>query len=415
MRLSILLLVFCIPSLLTAQRYAEVYQSAMQAREQGDTTGFLRKMQEADSLRPLHPVILFRLGTAYILNSEWDAGMERLKHSLMLNASMPVQEEPDLAVLRDQPAYQSLLAFRDSLLKPVVHSEVAFSIHERDLHIEGIAFDPVDRRWYAGSVHKRKIITWDASGEVQDFTGSAENGLMSVMGMDVDPQRRILWVTSVPSREMIDHKVKMPAFIRAYDLTTGEIISSHSPSDTLDHWFGDLQVSSDGDVFITDSSTNRIYLIRNGTISVWLDLSDTVGNIQGIALREDDLVVTDYLSSLFIVNLDDRQITAVSNPYHELILKGADGIYAHGSTLLLTINGQVPNRLIRLYMEGDSISHYEILDRNHPEFGEPTLGTVVGDVFYYVGNSSWGAYDQDGTMNESELPVIRILKADLRE
>ena len=38
----------------------------------------------------------------------------------------------------------------------------------------------------------------------------------------------------------------------------------------------------------------------------------------------------------------------------------------------------------------------EVLIANHPLFDEPTLGTVVGEAFYFVANSHWNRFDHEG-------------------
>jgi hypothetical protein len=63
---------------------------------------------------------------------------------------------------------------------------------------------------------------------------------------------------------------------------------------------------------------------------------------------------------------------------------------------------------------GLSITGSRTLARNLPEFDEPTLGTVVGDDFYFIANSHWNRFDRnnnlpDGLSNPLILKVPLLL------
>src|SRR4051812_9537514 len=68
---------------------------------------------------------------------------------------------------------------------PPRHAEVAFTINEKDLIPEGIAYDPAQKEFYVGSILKRKIVRIDSSGRASDFTSEGQDGLFKVLGMTV--------------------------------------------------------------------------------------------------------------------------------------------------------------------------------------------------------------------------------------
>lgn len=399
-------------SLIAQANYAELYEAGMEARESGDIVKYLDNISQANDLRPLHPAITFRLGTALICNKQMAEGINMLVKSLMLNARQPLEEDTDLTELRQMPAYSDLLSFRDSLLIPIVSGEVFITIPERDLHIEGLAYDPVSGEWYFGSVHKRKIVKRSEIGDLTTFKEFKEDGLMAVMDLEIDSQRRILWVSSVPAREMMDYSDKSETAIFSYDLSTGSFIAKYQPDDTLEHWFGDLALDSDGSVYISDSFTNNIYQIIDDRIELWIEGRNTFGNLQGIDVSDNVVVVSDYLNTLYRIDRSTKRITQIQNTHKELILKGTDGVSIHGSDLIVTMNGLVPNRVLKLTLSENftKVTDYQVLDWNHPDFGEPTLGVVVGSGFYYIANSSWSAYSKEMDLNPQELPDIKIIK-----
>ena len=47
----------------------------------------------------------------------------------------------------------------------------------------------------------------------------------------------------------------------------------------------------------------------------------------------------------------------------------------------------------------------EVLEANTPELGEPTHGTIVGNEFYFIANTGWGEYDDQGKKKPGTVPV----------
>ena len=57
------------------------------------------------------------------------------------------------------------------------------------------------------------------------------------------------------------------------------------------------------------------------------------------------------------------------------------------------------------------INRFEIIDRNHPNFNEPTLGVIDGKTFYYIANSQWGGYDDKHQIKPNDqLQDIVVLR-----
>ena len=57
---------------------------------------------------------------------------------------------------------------------------------------------------------------------------------------------------------------------------------------------------------------------------------------------------------------------------------------------------------MRLHLDGDGRRHRvdaEVLERARPDYAEPTLGVVVGPTLYYVANSQWERFREDGTID----------------
>jgi hypothetical protein len=83
---------------------------------------------------------------------------------------------------------------------------------------------------------------------------------------------------------------------------------------------------------------------------------------------------------------------------------GIDGLYRVGADLVGIQNGVEPYRVVRLHLGpgGTRVAGAEVLERARPDYAEPTLGVVVGRTLYYVANSQWERFKDDGTIDSPD-------------
>ena len=181
--------------------------------------------------------------------------------------------------------------------------------------------------------------------------------------------------------------------------------------------FGDLTTDSRGNVFISDSRFNVIYKFspEENILETFIPPGSFV-SLQGIVLTDNDslLFVADYSQGILKVNMTNKSIELLSNNTSTTLL-GIDGLYYFKGRLIATQNGINPQRILSLKPD-DSLSsliNYDILESNNPEFDEPTLGVIVGNAFYFISNSQWSGFKDDGTIfpdDKLAFPLILKLK-----
>ncbi len=98
-----------------------------------------------------------------------------------------------------------------------------------------------------------------------------------------------------------------------------------------------------------------------------------------------------------------------------MLALGIDGLYYHDDALIGIQNGVTPHRVVRLELGRGSkrISCSVVLKRSHPLHHEPTLGTLVGRELYYVANSQYERFREDGgiaQLDSLEQPVVLRLR-----
>lgn len=420
--LSLSVLIFSLGA--NAQTAAETAESVRLERQANadykskNFAKFLENVKRASDLRPNHARLLYNLAVGYALNNQVDEALKILERLAMMDLYFQIQADEDFKSLFENSAFKDIQSKFAENQKPLNRSEKAFTMPEKDLITEGIAFDSDTKRFFVGSIHRRKIAVIYKDGKVSDFSANAD-GLWSVSGLRVDAKRKILWAvsTAFPQMQNFQKADGGKSGLFKYDLRTGKLLQKFLLSnDTEKHALGDLIVAENGDVFASDSVSPNIYRLDAKTNKFELFLtSDMFASLQGLAFSPDEkiLFVADYAKGVFRIELKDKKISQISfdaktNPI------GIDGLYFHRGNLIALQNGFRPHRVARFYLNKDfsAVTKSETLEANHADFNEPTLGVIVKENFYFIANSQWDFTNENGTLVEDKLqkPVILRLK-----
>jgi sugar lactone lactonase YvrE len=252
-------------------------------------------------------------------------------------------------------------------------------------------------------VRHRKILRVDRHGRVTEFVRRGADLPWAPLGMRVDPSRGVLWVAAaaVPQSVGFDPADSLRSGLFRFDVTTGALNGRYPvPDDGGPHALGDVTVTRAGDVYTTDSRSPAIYRVRVGSDSLERFVSSPLLlSGQGLALdaAERVLYVADYARGILRLDLATREVRLLESP-DDAVALGIDGLYFDRGALVGIQNGVAPHRVVRLRLSegGDRIAAIEVLERARPEYAEPTLGVVVGGELYYVANSQWERFREDG-------------------
>lgn len=422
--LSANLFIFLFLSFANAQTFEQLNESVKLERQAtadykaNDFAKFLENMKRATELRPNHARLLYNLADAYALNNKADESLKILERIAAMDVFFDVGKDDDFKSLFDLPRFKKIQNEFAQNQTAINKSEKAFTIPEKDLITEGIAYDPKSKRFFVSSIHKRKIIAIDKNGKVSDFSPESD-GLWSVSGMRVDSKRNVLWATTTAFPQMKDFQKADDgkAGVFKYDLKTGKLLKKYLLSNEKEkHALGDLIIAKNGDVYASDSVSPNIYRITNGKDALELFLSsDNFNSLQGLAFSPDEkiLFAADYSKGVFRIEMKDKKVSQIAidentNPI------GIDGLYFDRGNLIAIQNGFRPHRVARFVLNKDftAITKSETLEANHADFNEPTLGVLVGKDFYYIANSQWNLTNENGKLAEDKLkePVILRLK-----
>ena len=275
--------------------------------------------------------------------------------------------------------------------------------------VEGIAWDARTARLFAATVVGRALLVREARG------WRAIDGLEagSLFGLAVDNRRRLLWAASGVVEQTPNPEGAFRGLI-ALDLNSLRPVrrlavpGEGSPAD--------IAVAADGSVYASDPNTGAIY--RAGPADSALAILVQPGILrspQGLVPTPDGrLYVSDYGYGLAVVRLADGSVTRLESDARTM-LDGIDGLYPWRGGLIAIQNGTNPRRILWLTLspDGDRIAGVRVLESNHPDWGEPTLGVVRRGDFLYVADAQWERYGEGGAV-QGTWPVrataIRLLR-----
>jgi hypothetical protein len=377
-------------------------------------------LKEAEKLRSNHPRLLYNIASAYSLNNDRKDALSELQNLVDMKLFFSPEKDSDFVSLWNDNEFKNIINGFNKNLIHTGNSDIAFTYPEKDLITESVAFDSVTKKFFLSSVYRRKIVTIDRNNKTEDFVSEGEDSLWSVFGIKVDSGRRILWACTGAIKQTKNYNEndlgKTAVF--KYDIDSKKLLKKYELDNKEDeHLFGDLTLSSTGDVYVSESKFNAVYKIPAGSDSLEMFLAPKESfSLQGLDLSPDGnyLFLSDYGLGLFKINLETKEIEKIkSSP--NLTTLGIDGLYFYKNSVIATQNGINPQRVVRIYLNDDmnKIGSYKILESNNPYFEEITLGMLKGDEFYFIANGQWGSFDKSGKifqLSKLKKPVVLKIK-----
>jgi sugar lactone lactonase YvrE len=341
--------------------------------------------------------------------------METLGRLVEKGIDYGVEDIDAFAALDRHPVWGSYKANIAAIRVPVGEADVSARFDKPDFIPEGIAVAE-GGGVVLGSIRHGQLLIEAHDG---DDLVIGPFGHWSVFGMRFD-DREGLWFASsrVPQYSGIGDRSAYMAGLYRLDLDSLEV-DQHArlPVNGNDQVLGDLVIADDDAIYTTDSVDGPVYRfsISDNEFSTLVP-KGVFGSPQGLVLDTSGefLYVADYIGGLYRVRLEDGSTERLSVPT-DISDYGVDGLYRHGNRLIAIQNGIQPHRVVALTLSADglAIESAEVLAMNLPEFDEPTLGTVVGDDFYFIANSHWNRFDQDNNLPDDLTGPI-VLRLSLR-
>jgi hypothetical protein len=195
-----------------------------------------------------------------------------------------------------------------------------------------------------------------------------------------------------------------------YDLGSGKLLQRiEGPRPSA---LGDMTLSEDGTVIISDGEHGGIYRVSPGADHLErIDAGDFISpQTPAVAADGLHLWVPDYVRGLALLTLKTKQVTWLPTQ-GRFALNGVDGLYRIGDRLIAIQNGTSPERVVMFTLnpKQTSIVAQDIIEQSTNTLGDPTHGVMVDDTFYYIANSGWNVLDDHGQVNPGMSPGEPLL------
>jgi sugar lactone lactonase YvrE len=384
-------------ALLFAQEIANTPEAlsaaAIKAYQAKDYAGFLAFEKRALALEPDSPRILYNLACGEALERHAAEAVKMLDQLLVRKLDLGAGTDDDFASIRKSSEWAGFETRLAALRKPLVHSQVAFTLLEPELVAVGIAVDAKTGDTYISSVRERKILRRTVS-MTNDFVAEGQDGFLAGASLAIDSGRRILYASTsaVPFMRGYREEYEGRSGLFAFDLQSGKLLrKAMLASDGKPHFLNALAVDRAGSVYVSDSGTAGIYCLKRGSDNLESVIpAGLFRSTQGLAFSADEktLYVADYTDGLWAFDMATRRRRRVEAPA-DVWLGGMDGLTPVAGGFLTVQIGVQPERVLRLKLDagGERIASVKILEMNHPDYAGPIQRVVSGNAFVYIANS----------------------------
>lgn len=389
------------------------------AGEANDTETYVAKLEEAVALRPDVPRLLANLAAAQVAAERFDDAIATLERMAAMGITSPVDESDDFAPLREREDFAEVVKTFEANSRPRGSGEIAFTLRDVTGLIEGIAWREKTGKFFFGDVNGRAVWVRSEDRKLRRFTPDTEE-LLGVFGIAIDESTATLWAatSAVPAMRGYTSDLKGTAALAEIDLGTGELRRTYPlpppEHDESTHLLGDLAVSLDGSVYITDSGEPVLWRLAPGdqAIERFVENPEFI-SLQGIVLLSGrGAVIADRLNGLLQVSLDDGSVLRLEAPA-DTTLVGIDGLVAAPDGSLIAIqNDTRPTRVLRIELDAaaETVTDVTVLESGHYTMAAPSHGCIgSGGDLYFIGNAGWPHFvEDDGEPTEPRpVPVFK--------
>lgn len=340
-----------------------------------------------------------------------EAAVSHLRTIAAMGLWYDAEHDSVFAGLNGRADYKAVVAAMAANRLPLGHSTTVATLDDANLLTEDVAFDPATKTFYVSAIHCRRILAVSH--------GTFATTTTAPMALVVDPKRHALWATvaAMPQAEGIPLADSGHTGVIRYDLRTGQLSGRYDlPFDGTNKVLGDMTLDAAGHAIVSDGAGGGVYIVANDTLSTLVP-PGTFESPQTPAVAPDGRIfVADYALGVGIIDSTTHAVTWLAHA-DTVALSGIDGMYLSGQSLYAIQNGTSPERVTRFTLDPDlhRVVDWSVVERATPGLGDPTHGVVVGDDFYYIVNSGWDRFGDDGRITKTGGSPARVVRVSLQQ
>jgi hypothetical protein len=344
-------------------------------------------------------------------------------------------KDDELKGLLADTAGQKIEAQMKQRSLPKTGTELICSLPQMDTMPEDIAYiksssPKSDGSFYVSSIQHHTLyrLSLPKAGSkectMQELPLADEAKRWPTLAVSADPKRNVLWVTAsaMPGFTGFPKEDEGKALLMEVDAASGKVLHSFAPETNGPAVLGDMCVTEDGTVYVTDSIGGGVYRLRGDPQTAKLEkIADGLFSPQTPTVARDGkrLFVADYTMGIAVIELPPANAAASPSakilylPHPENVAVVAlDGLYLSGDSLIGIQNGTDPVRILRLKLNHaqTEITGADIIEQATERMGDPTHAVAVDGWFYVSANVGWSKVDDNtGQLKPGEKFTAPVL------
>jgi sugar lactone lactonase YvrE len=397
-------------------RYSELSQKLAALAKQKDWQGARDVLTEIGRELPA-PTPRYFLTVASVeahLGHKAEA-LQWLQKFAATGLSYDAARDDDLKAVLAGEAGQKITAQMKERSRPVAKAELVCTLPQADIMPEDITYLKASGSKSASSFIVTSIqhgtlfrVSLPKSGgkecAVQELPLAEEVKRWPTLAVSFDPKRKTLWMTAsaMPGFSGFPKEDEGKTLLLEVDANSGKVVHRFDPGTSGPAVLGDMCVTDDGTVYVTDSIGGGVYRLHGDLQTAKLEkIADGLFSPQTPVLARDGkrLFVADYTMGIAVIDLATANAAKVSYlPHPENVAVVAfDGLYLSGDSLIGVQNGTEPVRIMRLRLDQaqTKITGAEVIEQATERMGDPTHAVAVDGWFYVSANVGWSKVDDD--------------------
>lgn len=417
--LSVLLLALSAHSYaIDKARYRELSQKLSEAAKQKDWQGARDVLTEIGRELPAPtPRYMLSVATIEARLGHKDEALRWIQKYAATGLSFDPSKDEDLKPLMNAGTGAKITEQMKERSLPVTKAEFVCELPQVDTMPEDIAYlKPPGVKsalgFFVSSIQHHTIyrVALPKNGSrqcaMEELPLPQEAKRWPTLALSADPKRKILWVTAsaMPGFSGFPKEDDGKAVLMAIDPVSGKMLGRFDPGTTGPAVLGDMCVTEDGTVYVTDSIGGGVYRLRGDLQTAKLEkIADGLFSPQTPVPARDGkrLFVADYTMGIAVINLPagaapnpSAKLEYLPHPENVAVV-GLDGLYRNGDSLIGIQNGTEPERIVRFVMNpaeteitgGQVIHQIAQLD--------PTHAVEADAWFYATANVGWNKVDDN--------------------
>jgi sugar lactone lactonase YvrE len=400
-------------------RYRELFQKFGEAAKQKNWQAARDVLTEIGRELPAStPRYMLSVATIEARLGHKDEALKWIEKYVATGLSFDPSKDEDLKELMAAGTGTNIAALMKERSLPVTNAEFVCELPQANTMPEDIAYLKSSDAKSAGSFYVSSIqhhtvyrVSLPKAGSrqcaMEELPLPPDAKRWPTLALSADPTRNVLWVaaSAMPGFSGFPKEDEGKAMLMAIDPKSGKMLRRFDPGTTGPAVLGDMCVTDQGTVYVTDSVGGGVYRLQGDLQTAKLEkIADGLFSPQTPVLSRDGkrLFVADYTMGIAVIDLPavgvalnpSAKLNYLPHPENVAVV-GLDGLYRSGDSLIGIQNGTQPERILRFQMNAvqTEITSDEVI--HQIEQFDPTHAVEVDGWFYATANVGWSKVDDN--------------------